>query len=81
MARFLLPVLKNHDHAAFDIVAYSLSPMTDSTTERIRPHMDQWRQMESLSDQQAAEQIRADEIDILVDLAMHTGGNALALWC
>src|SRR5258706_16115804 len=39
-----------------------------------------WRDIEKLTDKQAAEQIRADRIDILVDLAGHTNGGRLALF-
>jgi protein O-GlcNAc transferase len=79
VGRFLLPLLKHHDRAQVEVYAYSLSPMKDSLTDRLKSHADVWRQVESFSDQAAAEAIRRDKIDILVDLAMHTGGNGLRI--
>ena len=38
---------------------------------------DHWRETLGYSDQQVAEQITSDQIDILVDLAGHTTGNRL----
>jgi predicted O-linked N-acetylglucosamine transferase (SPINDLY family) len=49
----------------------------DEVTERCRRSTDHWRSLVGLSDVQAAEAIRQDGIDILVDLAGHTGGNRL----
>ena len=47
------------------------------TTRRLQGHADHWRSLIGLSDAQAAGRIRQDDIDILVDLAGHTGGNRL----
>jgi predicted O-linked N-acetylglucosamine transferase (SPINDLY family) len=46
-------------------------------TERFRRSAEHWRPLIGLSDAEAAEAIRRDGIDILVDLAGHTGGNRL----
>ena len=79
VGRFLLPLLENHDHAAFEIFCYSDTP-PDGLTERLRRHADVWRDARSLSHQQLADVIRADGIDILVDLAMHTRNNRLPVF-
>lgn len=77
VGRFLLPLLKHHERNAFEIFAYSLSPGVDPITHQLRACTHHWRQMQRYSDPAAAELIRRDGIDILVDLAMHTAGNAL----
>ena len=46
--------------------------MPDEMTAKLQAHADGWRNIVGLSDEQAAEMIRQDRIDILVDLAMHT---------
>ena len=47
----------------------------------IRSVLPQMRlQLIGLSDAEVAEQIRADDIDVLVDLAGHTGGNRLLVF-
>ncbi len=52
----------------------------DAVTRELQSHVAAWRDISSLSDEQAAKIIREDQIDILVDLSMHTGGNRLLLF-
>jgi predicted O-linked N-acetylglucosamine transferase (SPINDLY family) len=52
----------------------------DVFTEQIRPHADVWRTLAGLSDSNAADLIRRDQIDILVDLALHTAHNRLLIF-
>ncbi|HEX4792598.1 MAG TPA: tetratricopeptide repeat protein [Humisphaera sp.] len=77
VGRFLLPLMSNHDRAKFEIACYSDTFVTDAMTARQRACADLWRETRGLSDAQLAEQIRADGIDILVDLTMHTDGSRL----
>ena len=81
MGRFLLPLLAHHDHEAFEIVAYSSVRRGDAITDRLRSHVDDWQNIAGLSDAQAADKIRADGIDILVDLSLHTAQNRMLLFC
>ncbi len=82
VGRYLLPVFRCHDRAAFHVTAYShaLDPVNDSIREEIRATVGQWREIAHLSDDDAAAQIRADGIDILVDLAGHTAGGRLLVF-
>jgi predicted O-linked N-acetylglucosamine transferase (SPINDLY family) len=73
----MLPLLRNHDHERFEIVCYADSRATDDVTQIIRPLADQWHETWRLSDAQIAEKIRADRIDILVDLDMHAKASRL----
>lgn len=68
---FTLPVLAAHDGQQFEIFCYSDIQRPDEMTSRLQSHADQWRDISHLSDHQAAELIRHDQIDILVDLTMH----------
>jgi predicted O-linked N-acetylglucosamine transferase (SPINDLY family) len=77
VARFQEPVLANHDRAAFEVFCYSDVRRADAVTERLRSYADVWRETAGLSDAQLAEAIRADAIDVLVDLAGHAAGNRL----
>jgi predicted O-linked N-acetylglucosamine transferase (SPINDLY family) len=43
----------------------------------LREHVDRWRDVATLGHEQLADAVRADGIDILVDLAAHSGGNRL----
>jgi protein O-GlcNAc transferase len=77
---FLLPLLEAHNHAAFQIVCYADVRVPDSLTQRFRGHADLWRNIAGLSDEQVAQQIRDDQIDILVDTTMHMAQNRLPVF-
>ena len=74
---FLEPILANHGHTKFEIYAYAELVNPDAMTERYRSYFDHWRDTLGLSDHELAEQIRQDGIDILIDLAGHSGHNRL----
>jgi protein O-GlcNAc transferase len=68
---FTLPLLSNHHHEEFEIYCYSSIPQPDLVTEKITTCADVWRPIAGLTNTQAAELVRSDKIDILVDLTMH----------
>jgi protein O-GlcNAc transferase len=80
VGRFLRPILANHNHEHFHISCYSNSQNEDSVTEQLRSSSDSWRSIVGMSDDEAAELIREDRIDLLVDLNMHTAGNRLLVF-
>jgi predicted O-linked N-acetylglucosamine transferase (SPINDLY family) len=80
VARFLLPLLSNHDHRRFEIFGYASVRFPDAMTQRLRDQTDTWRNIIGLTDEQAANLIRQDQIDILVDLAGHTADNRLLIF-
>ena len=73
---FFLILLENHDRARFKICAYSDSIAEEFAT-RMRDQSDLWRDTRQMNDAAVAELIRADHIDILVDLAAHSVGHRL----
>ena len=73
VARVMLPLLENHDRGRFEIFCYADVTIADATTARLKAASGIWRDTTRLTDEQLAGHIRADGIDILVDLAMHTG--------
>jgi protein O-GlcNAc transferase len=75
---FILPVLENiAADAGLSLYAYYNDPEDDYVTERLRQLIPTWRQVELLSDEELVKLIRADGIDILIDLSGHTGKNRL----
>jgi predicted O-linked N-acetylglucosamine transferase (SPINDLY family) len=80
VGRLLPPLFAGHDRHQFEIVAYSDLRTPDALTARLRSLVTVWRDTAGLSDPELAEQIRADGIDILVDLAMHTANNRLLVF-
>jgi protein O-GlcNAc transferase len=75
---FMLPVLERHDRCAYEVFCYSTTDMKDGYTRQVSARAGVWRDATGFSDVQLAEAIAADEIDILVDLAGHSGISQLA---
>ena len=74
------PVLRNHDRSRFRVICYSGVRDEDDWTARFRQWADAWRPTGDLTDAQMAAQVRADGVDILVDLSGHTEGNRLLVF-
>lgn len=74
---FFEPLLTHHDPARIKTFCYADVAKPDATTDRLRALARHWRFTNKLSDERLAAAIRADDIDILVDLAGHTAGNRL----
>jgi predicted O-linked N-acetylglucosamine transferase (SPINDLY family) len=74
---FLAPLLGHHDHDRFEIICYSDVRRPDEVTQRLRSAAGVWRETRGVSDEQLAERIRADRIDVLVDLTMHMASSRL----
>src|SRR5581483_603508 len=73
------PILQRHDKAVFEIVCYACAPIEDDVTQEFRRLADRWHDAAQWPDARLAEQIRADGIDILIDLSGHTAGNRLGV--
>jgi predicted O-linked N-acetylglucosamine transferase (SPINDLY family) len=57
--------------------AYANHTIDDSVSHRLRGYFAHWQPTAGLSDASLAEKIRADDIDILIDLSGHTAKNRL----
>jgi predicted O-linked N-acetylglucosamine transferase (SPINDLY family) len=75
VASFLEPLLAAHNHNNFEVICYANNPNNDTTTQRLKEYADGWREIHTLNDQQVADLIRQDKVDILIDLSGHTGGG------
>ncbi|WP_345798036.1 hypothetical protein [Castellaniella sp. MT123] len=80
VAKFINPLYKYHDRDRFVIYSYSNVSIEDGHTGIFRSLSDHWRNIYNLKDNQVADMVRNDEIDILVDLAGHTAGNRLGVF-
>jgi protein O-GlcNAc transferase len=79
-ANAILPILRNHDHGEVEIVCYSTVITPDQVTAEIRALADRWHDVATVSDDDLDALIRADQIDILIDLSGHSGGNRLMVF-
>jgi protein O-GlcNAc transferase len=73
-------MLVHYDRDAFEVTAYANSTIEDELTREFKQHVTHWRRIAGMSDEAVAELIRADGIDILVDLSGHSSGNRLRVF-
>ena len=69
----LLPLLREHDRGQVEVFCYANVVRRACLCRSIPAYADAWRNVKGLSDSQAVDLIRQDRIDILVDLALHSG--------
>jgi predicted O-linked N-acetylglucosamine transferase (SPINDLY family) len=74
------PLLSRHDHSQVEVYAYADLSAEDAASQRYKSYVDHWLPTRGMSDAALAQRIRADGIDILVDLAGHTAGNRLGVF-
>jgi predicted O-linked N-acetylglucosamine transferase (SPINDLY family) len=81
VSQLLVEVLEQMDRSRFEVVLYSSGPDDGSALRaRIAASADRFVDIRGQSDADAAARIRADEIDLLVDLAGHTRGHRLGVF-
>ncbi|HSZ56228.1 MAG TPA: tetratricopeptide repeat protein [Tepidisphaeraceae bacterium] len=80
VGRFLAPLLAHHDPERVEVFCYSAVRIPDALTARMQGHADHWQNIVGRTDAEAAEQIRRDNIDVLVDLTLHMTGSRLLLF-
>jgi predicted O-linked N-acetylglucosamine transferase (SPINDLY family) len=80
VASFFEPVLQHLARdASLSLYAYSNTPGSDEVTERMRRQFVGWHNICQVGSDIVAGLIRADGIDILIDLAGHTAENRLVV--
>ncbi len=79
VATFIAPLLQSHNCAAVEVFCYSHVGRPDRMTEWLRSLTPQWRDIARLGDAEAADVIRVDGVDVLVDLQGHCSGNRLGI--
>ena len=80
VAYFVEPLLRSHDRDKFEFFCYSANQNNDKYTELLQGYVENWRDILPLSDAEAADRVRQDGIDILVDLGGHTSNHRLLLF-
>jgi protein O-GlcNAc transferase len=74
-ALLLAGVFEHHDRSRFEVFAYSYGArVNDDYQRRLRSQFEHWRELNELSDRDAAALIAEDGIDVLVELKGHTYG-------
>lgn len=80
VSQLLVEVLEQRDRSRFDLVLYSHGPDDGSRVrDRLKTTADAFVELRGMTDREAAARIRADAIDVLVDLQGHTRGHRMAI--
>lgn len=79
---FLRPLFSAYDRDRLTFTCYSNARPhhEDEVSAELGELVDGWRHIAHLDDRAVAEQVRADRVDILVDLSGHTKGNRLGVF-
>ena len=76
VGRLVRPLLTQYDRTQFAVYCYARCA-EDALSAEMRTAVDVWHNVRGCSAAETAALIRHDEVDVLVDLAGHTQGNAL----
>ncbi len=79
VGRALLPSFRRHARGGFEIYGYSAAP-ADAFGQAFREAAAGWREIAGLPPAEVAALIRRDQIDILIDVALHTSYNHLEVF-
>lgn len=80
MFSFYYVLLSQYDKSKFHVTCYQLKSTEDGYTNHLKLMVDDWRNMSNVSTEILSEQIKSDEIDILVDLAGHSSKTGLPVF-
>jgi predicted O-linked N-acetylglucosamine transferase (SPINDLY family) len=75
VAYFIEPLLACHDRTRFAAVCYSSNAKDDHVTARLRGYADEWVDCRTLKNNELADRVAADRIDVLCDLSGRTLGG------
>lgn len=79
-AHFIAPIWRALDRAEVELLVYDNSPQRDDVTAMLSSMANGWTDAAQLGDAELAERVRADSVDILVDLSGHTANNRLLVF-
>jgi protein O-GlcNAc transferase len=77
VGRFIAPILSHHNHQSFEVFAYADTLADDRVVQQNKTSADHWRPTLAMNDEELARQIRDDQIDVLIDLGMHTKSSRI----
>jgi predicted O-linked N-acetylglucosamine transferase (SPINDLY family) len=78
ISTFIEPIFEHLSRdAGIELHVYYSHSVNDDVTARLRQNAARWNVVNGLNDAQLADKIRADGIDVLIDLSGHTSRNRL----
>jgi protein O-GlcNAc transferase len=80
VAQFLLPLLRELDRSRFHLTLFATLIRSCSRSQEFRDLADSYISLTELSDSAAADRIRLEQIDVLMDTTGHTLGGRLGIF-
>ena len=77
---FMQPVLRELDKSKFELFVYFTGDSHDEQTALARSRAEHWVECGSFNDTQLTKRIDADQMDVLMDLAGHTGQHRMGVF-
>jgi predicted O-linked N-acetylglucosamine transferase (SPINDLY family) len=74
---FLLQFFLHHDSAAYEVVGYDVRCQNDAGTEAFRRASDRWVSCAGATDQELADLVAQDGVDVLIDTTGHFSGHRM----
>ncbi|QLA18210.1 O-linked N-acetylglucosamine transferase family protein [Desulfolutivibrio sulfoxidireducens] len=75
VSKFTLPLFRGHDRERFEFFCYSTMEHTDAVKEEIKANVAAFAEVGSLANRDIAAKIKADGVDVLIDLGGFTRGS------
>jgi predicted O-linked N-acetylglucosamine transferase (SPINDLY family) len=79
-ASFLLPLIRSHDREKFEVHCFADVLRADAITRKFISLADHWHSTAGWSDEEMADRIRDQRIDILIDCTLHMAKNRLLVF-
>jgi protein O-GlcNAc transferase len=77
VAYFIEPFMRHFDRSRFELFGYQLNMVGDAVTARLKSFANKWAVFGYISDHGIIEKVRADKVDVLIELAGHTNCHCL----
>ena len=79
VGKLMLSLVNGHDHHQFELFCYAHMLDDDGVTDQIRKGCEHFVDITGMSDEQAAQRIFEDEVDILIELGGHTTSSRIGV--
>lgn len=77
---YFAPILEHYDHSHIEVRLYSLCPVKDGETSRLRNSTGSWREIMDIDQYTLAETLARENLDVLLDLCFEPDQQGIELF-